>query len=460
MKITVQKLGPIRQAEFTLGDLTILCGGNNTGKTYATIALFGFLSFWRNIFNFKASDADVSRLLKERAIELDIQDTIDDAKNILENGSKAYTKQLPHVFSSSEKHFSDSVVMAVPEPGEIHPKRTYERTLGEDDTRLFSMSKTADSPTLKISLLFKNGEMIIPRELLGQFIGDALKEIVFSGLFPNPFIAGAERTGAAFFRKELTFARSALLERMDSMEEEIEVSELLAKVYSDYTLPVKTNMDFTRKLEEISMQESFIARRHPELLNDFDRIIGGQYIITKNDELFYIPKGKRVKLKLDESSGAVRSLLDIGFYLRHLAEPGDLLMVDEPGLNLHPENQRRIARLFSRLVGLGVKVFITTHSDYIIKELNTLIMLNYDKPHLDRIAEREGYKKEELLPADKVRVYTAEEALVKLKGGKRKTRCQTMTPVDINAETGFEVRSFYEIIDKMNELQEEIVWGG
>ena len=62
-------------------------------------------------------------------------------------------------------------------------------------------------------------------------------------------------------------------------------------------------------------------------------------------------------------------------------------MADEPELNLHPANQRRIARLFARLVNLGVKVFITTHSDYIVKELNTLIMLNHDKPHLKRIAE-------------------------------------------------------------------------
>ena len=51
-------------------------------------------------------------------------------------------------------------------------------------------------------------------------------------------------------------------------------------------------------------------------------------------------------------------------------------MVDEPELNLHPENQRRMARLFARLVNVGVKVFVTTHSDYIVKELNTLILLN------------------------------------------------------------------------------------
>jgi broad-specificity NMP kinase len=44
-------------------------------------------------------------------------------------------------------------------------------------------------------------------------------------------------------------------------------------------------------------------------------------------------------------------------------------------------------------VNLGVKVFITTHSDYIVKELNTLIMLNHNTPHLKRVAEENGYQK-------------------------------------------------------------------
>jgi len=123
---------------------------------------------------------------------------------------------------------------------------------------------------------------------------------------------------------------------------------------------------------------------------------------------------------MDESSSAVRSLLDIAFYLRHVAAPGDLLMVDEPELNLHPENQRKIARLFARLVNIGIKVFITTHSDYIIKELNTLIMLNQGGARLNALAEREHYGQSELLVPEKVRVYIAEKNLIKLDGAQRK----------------------------------------
>ena len=96
-------------------------------------------------------------------------------------------------------------------------------------------------------------------------------------------------------------------------------------------------------------------------------------------------------------------------------------MVDEPELNLHPENQRRIARLFARLVNLGVKVFITTHSDYIVKELNTLIMLNHDKPHLRRIADKEGYQVSELIRSDQVKVYTAQRRFDTVTGRAKKT---------------------------------------
>lgn len=51
MQIHLHRLGPLQHAKFTLGDLTVICGHNNTGKTYATYALFGFLSFWQDAFS-------------------------------------------------------------------------------------------------------------------------------------------------------------------------------------------------------------------------------------------------------------------------------------------------------------------------------------------------------------------------------------------------------------------------
>lgn len=460
MIIKIKNLGPIKQAEFELGDMTIICGPNNTGKTYATYALFGFLLFWKEAFSIDVSKNSVQKLMAEGSTDLDLNDYIKDADVILKKGCDEYTKQLPRVFASSEKHFMDASFCIDISDNDIQPKESFELTMGTAKTKLITILKQPPDPKVHISLLVETDERKVSNSLISRVIGDAVKEILFGHLFPNTFIASAERTGAAIFRKELNFARNRLLEEMGTLDKELNPFELLTKVYSDYALPVRENVDFTRQLESAAKKESFIAKKHHELLRDFSDIIGGEYMVTRSDELYFIPKAnKRLKLTMDESSSAVRSLLDVGFYLRHVAQPGDLFVIDEPELNLHPENQRRIARLFARLVNLGTKIFMTTHSDYIIKELNTLIMLKQDKPHIKRIRENEKYQSEELLSSDKVKVYIAEEALIMLDGRKRKTRCQTLTRADTHPEMGIEARSFDKTIEDMNRIQEEIVWG-
>lgn len=460
MKIKIKNLGAIKQAELLLGDLTILCGNNNTGKTYATYALFGFLSLWRQDFIIPVKTEKIQQLLSEGSTEVNIEDYISKAKTFIKEGCKSFSKRLPQIFASSEKHFAESEFEVALEPEDFILKNSFERIMGAAKSELFSITKKTDSPILNISLLVAQDKVKITADLINRIIGEALKDILFAHLFPAPFIASAERTGAAIFRNELNFARNRLLDQMAGMDKKnIDPFELLFKVYADYALPVKKNVDFTRQLEELSKTDSFIADKYPEILNDFSGIIGGDYLVTKNDELYFVPLGRKIKLTMDESSSAVRSLLDIGFYLRHVAKPGDLLMVDEPELNLHPENQRKVARLFARLVNIGVKVFITTHSDYIIKELNTLIMLHQPEPRLKKLAEAEGYNELELLDAKKVRVYIAEESLIMLDGAQRRGRAQTLVQAEIDEKYGIEARSFDATIDAMNRIQGEIIWG-
>ncbi|WP_293355100.1 MULTISPECIES: AAA family ATPase [unclassified Microcoleus] len=454
MKIKVKNLGALKQAEFTLGELTIICGRNNTGKTYATYALFGFLFTWRQILAIEINDKKIQQLLADGVIHLDIQEYVKQAEQIVFKACQVYTQQLPQIFAAQAKRFKKTEFQVNLDIKNITLASQFQSTLGSANVELFSMTKREDSRELVVTLLVEKEKAKIPNEILKKTIADALKHIIFAEIIPRPFIASAERTGAAIFRKELNFARNRLLEQMGKGNNNIHPIELLFKAYQDYALPIKTNVDFTRELETIVKKSSFLAEKHPDILADFADIIGGQYTVTRNDELYYEPNGKRLKLSMDESSSAVRSLLDIGFYLKHEAQIGDLLMIDEPELNLHPENQRRVARLFARLVNLGIKVFITTHSDYIIKELNTLIMLNHDKPHLKRIAEEEGYREVELISANKIKVYIAEEV------GKTTTnKFQTLTPADIDPEMGIEARSFDTTIETMNRIQEAIVWG-
>ncbi len=462
MKIHVKNLGILKQAEFSPGDITIICGENNTGKTYATYAYFGFLSFWREAFSVEIEGEKIEQLLANGIVHINLLSYLEKSQEILTKGCQEYTKQLANVFAASENRFKEAEFRIDLDSEAIQLKGQYHNQITSvNDIKFFSITKSKESNDLVVTLLVEKEKMEFPKDIISHFLNDAIKEILFNRFFPKPFIASAERTGAAIFRRELDFTRNRLLEEISKSDKNKNINpiKLFLKNYRDYALPVKNNVDFIRQLEKFAKQNSFIQEKHSDLLRDFADIIGGEYAVNRNDELYYIPKSSHVKLTMDESSSAVRSLLDVGFYLRHIAQSGDLLMVDEPELNLHPENQRRITRLFTRLLRLGIKVFITTHSDYIIKELNTLIMLNHDKPHLKRIMKQEGYKPEELVSADQIKVYIAEKALIKLEGSQKKTRCQTLISAKIDPEWGIEARSFDTTIETMNRIQEEIVWG-
>jgi hypothetical protein len=80
-------------------------------------------------------------------------------------------------------------------------------------------------------------------------------------------------------------------------------------------------------------------------------------------ELMYNPS-ESVSLELNVSSSMVKELTPLVLYLKYLANPGDLIVIDEPEMNLHPVAQVQIAEFLGMLVNAGLYVLITTHSPY------------------------------------------------------------------------------------------------
>lgn len=457
MKIKLKNLGAIKQAEFEIGDLTIICGKNNTGKTYTTYALFGFLDLKNEFLRITVPDASVEDLLRDGSTSIDLMHYATQIDDILQTACQEYSKQLAITFASEKSLFQTSkfsIEIAKNPPLE----KEFKQTIGSGEGEMFSLTKEENSNILLISLLSKE-KITFPHHIIKDIIANFIIEILFDNLLPNVFIASAERTGAAIFKDELDFARTRLLKEMHK-NKDIDPLELLFKNYHDYALPVEKNVEFQRKLSSISKKDSFITKEHPEILKKFNRILGGKYQLDKDDNLNFHPEKSRVKLEIGESSSAVRSLLDLGFYMKHIAKPNDLLIIDEPELNLHPENQRLITQVLANLVNIGIKVFITTHSDYIIKEFSTLIMLNADSEndYLKTIASQEGYCSDDLLKAQQVKMYVAKKELVKLDGNSKKTKNNTLTSVEIDDKLGIGNSGFDDTIDKMNKIQQSIIW--
>ncbi len=459
MKFHLKNLGLIDDATIDLADLTIICGENNTGKTYVTYALYGFFRSWRRIL-FEEIQGKIESSLKDSSssqIDLGVLFSGQINKHF-ERIAKRYVKWLPRVFASSPEHFAHAE-FKVSVRSEIDFLNTdYYRSIKDvTGTKTLATLKKVKGTSI-LEILLADQSLGLDRYGLVDFISDAIADIVFVPYLGDVFIASAERTGAAIFRKELDFARTRLIEaigRQDGKDLR-NPFRLLEQMEAGYAWPVQDNVDFVRQIEDIDKQVSPLIEAHPTILNVFETVIGGSYKVVKGKGLYYQPKGSgKPRLSMSESSSSVRALLDIGFYLRCRAKAGDLLIIDEPELNLHPVNQRAFARLITCLVNCGIRVFMTTHSDYIIKELNTLIMLNAKNAHTVPIQQNYGYTDEELIDPGKVKLFMT------CKDGKSKrTQTNGLKEAKIFPEQGIEVETFDTTIETMNSIQTEILFGG
>ena len=435
MKVSVENLGVLKKAEFEVGDFTLICGDNNTGKTYATYALYGFLSNWRRWLSVEIPRPTIDALRKKGIARIEVRPFAEQANAILKDGCDYYKKYLPNVLGAKADRFKETSFQISVDDHALHTvvKGAFERKKrGSEGKTIFSLSKEAGDSSLIVSL---NDPEDQPHSVVQEEISDSMIELLFADVLPRPFMLSAERTGGTMFRDKLDRQSYEITSRPP-----------------DYPVPVQDNINFMRRAEHVVKPDSFLAIDDKNTLKEFANIIGGDFSVGRNGIIYFKPARRRVRLTMDESSSTVRSLLLLGLYLRHVARPGDLLMVDEPELSLHPKNQRRIARLFARLVNLGMRVFLTTHSPYFVKELNTLIMLNHDKPYLKKLVKEGTYRSDELLRPAQFKVYTAEN-----KGG---VADYTLEPALIDAELGIEARSFDDTINEMNWIRDEIVWGG
>ena len=87
----------------------------------------------------------------------------------------------------------------------------------------------------------------------------------------------------------------------------------------------------------------------------------------------YKPEGWKDSLPLMNVSSMVSELAPVVLYLRHLVGPGNVLIVEEPESHLHPAMQVEFTRQIAVLVKSGIRVIITTHSEWVLEELANIV---------------------------------------------------------------------------------------
>ncbi len=84
---------------------------------------------------------------------------------------------------------------------------------------------------------------------------------------------------------------------------------------------------------------------------------------------------------LTRTSSMVSELAPVVVYLKSVLRERDLLIIEEPEAHLHPETQVTLAEILVRLVNAGLKVLITTHSEFFLQQLNNSIVAGSVQHH-------------------------------------------------------------------------------
>ncbi|MEI7868634.1 MAG: AAA family ATPase [Candidatus Methylumidiphilus sp.] len=432
----VENLGCIKSGDFEVKPLTLLCGPNNTGKTWAMYALYGFLDDTRISSPLPEIEQLLDKVKEKRIYSWDFGAWLEThADELLETINRKMRQLLPEIFNAPEPIFAESRFDWVID------RETFVRS-GISRALIFQMNianrhvmdfhKPAGGSELQIILQIEE----VPG--LSSYLSILLLDHLMGGgntrLRSQCFLIPAERNGLNLFYKELAYRRTALLHPLN-------IADLTSDDISQYAKPIADYIDWLNKIPEL-------LKRKPSLFHglagQIEAIVGGNYSVDGNGDVSFTPEKSEEKLGFHLSSSTVKSLFGLWFYLEHQAKPGDTLMIDEPELNLHPANQRALARLLARLVNAGLRVVVSTHSDYIVREINNLIMLSTRFEGREALIKKFNYENEDFIDCEHVTAYLFEGGTIKL--------------MEVGSEEGIIAVTFDQVIHSLNESSNDIFY--
>ena len=108
------------------------------------------------------------------------------------------------------------------------------------------------------------------------------------------------------------------------------------------------------------------------------KTLSGRILTTRSaaggyPEFVYRPRETEQDIRLTRASSMVSELAPVVLFLRGIVSPGDTLIIEEPEAHLHPAAQTQMAVTLARLVRAGVRVVVTTHSDWLLQAIANLI---------------------------------------------------------------------------------------
>ena len=391
VEIAVENFGPITEANIDLRPLTVFVGPSNTGKTYfATLvyALHGiFAGFSRSgilfplglewftgsrgsgefFVNSTLSMDDVEALMKKLKVgkpPFKVSDLpermLTRAKAIIENSEvfeNILQADLKNCFDLSSVQ---GLIRLIEEQGN---EMTISLKVSSDAQEYWDIGMNVSASHITLDR-FANENMIpIPEKW---------------GFAPNSF--GYTQHWSEENRYYLPAARSGIMQSYRIIASSLVKRTTRGGLERSPEVPTMSGViaDFMERIILYEERKVFNDEiKHLAMTLESD-VLAGQIHVklspSGSSDFYYSPQCIEGEMRLNQASSMVSELAPLVLFLRGLVRPGDTLIIEEPEAHLHPGAQADMAVILARLVRAGVKVIITTHSDWLLQEISNLTL--------------------------------------------------------------------------------------
>lgn len=462
MKITVRNLGPLKEAKIDLKPLTIFVGPNNTGKTWLAYTLasifspLGIANYMRNrdedgtkpVYRFLKTI--VQKALNTGSASFDLVGFVDKYGEEYFNDVARFIAHDMHDFMGTRPVSFDDLGISVDlaENKETLLKRILNvgirvGNVGDRPGNLFNIRKKVGNKRIYINI----AQSVIAEDSVGEdavsaeitedispdfaddFITTNILTILHISFYNNVRVFPTERTTFITFPfptqviektraalEEITEKNAVRMVHMvgDFLEMVSKTIENEPRTYKDRLKSAESNSRIKKYLDLAQLME--------------DEVLGGKVILSSLGEeassdlpQSKAPSFRRIlfqhtankDLEISIASSMVKELSSLVMYLRYLAKPGDLIVIDEPEMNLHPRAQMKMIEFLAMLINAGLRIIITTHSPYLIDHLTNL-MKAFEAENREEICNLFTLKQiDAFIAKDRVSVYLFDEGEAK-----------------------------------------------
>ncbi len=401
-RLDVTDFGPIAKASVDLRPLTVFIGPSNTGKSYLAILIYVlhktlhhcFTTPRRAISTSPQFDRDVQEWARRVRLSSvmpefpqSLNDKLRDRFEYLRGMEKRLLNEICRCFGLSEpveivRHQASTKQAHIGLSfGSEEPEIQYDVFLwrhslpegqiaidGKRSSRLdpYAIAIQERQESAIREALFRDRSRDFSTEEIFFAILDYLARILLPPAFQDIYYLPASRSGIMDIDKALV---RALIQNAATVGSRPSANTpMLSGGLADF-LEHLVQMPVERP-----QQYGHAERLERDILQGAIRV---ERTVSDYNEFFYRPDEEGdIDLPLIRASSMISELAPVVLYLRYLVQPGDVLIIEEPESHLHPAMQAVFAQELARLARSGIRVVVTTHSEWLLDQFANLVRLS------------------------------------------------------------------------------------